>query len=485
PFHNLEICDSNDPPLGVYIESRFLVNSETVELLTFTPSVRDSPKGMLVIVYWLLIFAAKGTSPKILEVIVDEVCKWNDTTTSVIRPPLFESDGFVYWKNRFETYVKSKDLDLWHVIIYGDFPPTQNNPKTKKGKIVPFDRQSNDLKKRLAKNNEAKMGLPPDVYAIVNHHKVSKEIWEKFKLLMQGMKLSLQEREYLGLVVLVFTQGDDPIAYLNKEMAFMLAVAASRFPSTNNQLRTSFNSKNQATIQDDEEQLAFRADLGIPDGQATQTTIPNNANFQTKYLDTYDSDCDDVSNAKAILMSNLFNYGLDVISEAKANQEKNNESSTVELERIEAPSELPKEKIFFITALKNDLRKFKGKDIVDNVVQVSNATTITPGVYKLDPVTLTPTYKNNRETHIYYLKHTMKQAAILREIVKQAKSLNLLDSASYSACKYVKLIQDLLGYVRDTCTDIHKLSKKLVVVTPINKKKMDRFAEPVISSSTS
>ncbi|GJZ97812.1 retrovirus-related pol polyprotein from transposon TNT 1-94 [Tanacetum coccineum] len=61
--------------------------------------------------------------------------------------------------------------------------------------------------------------------------------------------------------------------------------------------------------------------------------------------------------------------------------------------------------------------------------------------------------------------------AILREIVEQAKSLNLLDSASYYACKYEKLIQVLLGYVRDTFPDIHKPSKKLVAVTPINKKK--------------
>ncbi|GJZ39209.1 hypothetical protein Tco_0585772 [Tanacetum coccineum] len=51
---------------------------------------------------------------------------------SMQRPPLFESDGFIYWKNRFETYVKSKDLDLWHVITYGDFLPIQNNPETKK-----------------------------------------------------------------------------------------------------------------------------------------------------------------------------------------------------------------------------------------------------------------------------------------------------------------------------------------------------------------
>ncbi|GJW57828.1 retrovirus-related pol polyprotein from transposon TNT 1-94 [Tanacetum coccineum] len=131
-----------------------------------------------------------------------------------------------------------------------------------------------------------------------------------------------------------------------------------------------------------------------------------------------------------------------------------------------------------------DQLKFKGKDIVDNAAQVSNATTVAPGMYKLDPVTLAPKDKNNRETHIYYLKHTMEQAAILREIVEQAKLLNPLDSASYSACKYVKLIQELLGYVRDTCPDIHKPSEKLVAVTPINKKKTVRFAKPVISSST-
>ncbi|GJY55967.1 hypothetical protein Tco_0455082 [Tanacetum coccineum] len=76
---------------------------------------------------------------------------------SMQRPPLFESDGFIYWKNRFETYVKSKDLDLWHIITYGDFPPIQNNPETKKDEIVPFDKQNDDLKKKLAKNNEAKM----------------------------------------------------------------------------------------------------------------------------------------------------------------------------------------------------------------------------------------------------------------------------------------------------------------------------------------
>ncbi|GJW98062.1 hypothetical protein Tco_0179870 [Tanacetum coccineum] len=98
------------------------------------------------------------------------------------RPPLFESDGFIYWKNRFETYVKSKDLDLWHVITYGDFSPIQNNLETKKDEIVPFDKQSDDLKKKLAKNNEVKMviysALPRKEYERIFMCKTAKEIWD-------------------------------------------------------------------------------------------------------------------------------------------------------------------------------------------------------------------------------------------------------------------------------------------------------------------
>nr|GEU33029.1 hypothetical protein [Tanacetum cinerariifolium] len=38
-------------------------------------------------------------------------------------------------------------------------------------------------------------GLPPEVYALVSTHKVSKELWERIQMLMQGTSLSKQERE--------------------------------------------------------------------------------------------------------------------------------------------------------------------------------------------------------------------------------------------------------------------------------------------------
>ncbi|GKC13440.1 putative reverse transcriptase domain-containing protein, partial [Tanacetum coccineum] len=67
-------------------------------------------------------------------------------------------------KNRFETYVKSKDLDLWHVITYGDFSPTENNPETKKDEIVPSDKQSEDLIRRIADEVERYIwGLPDNI----------------------------------------------------------------------------------------------------------------------------------------------------------------------------------------------------------------------------------------------------------------------------------------------------------------------------------
>ncbi|GJY72760.1 hypothetical protein Tco_0477191 [Tanacetum coccineum] len=52
-----------------------------------------------------------------------------------------------------------------------------------------------------------------------------------------------------NLAVPMFQQGEDSIECINKAMSF-LSVVASRFPPSNNQLRTSSNPRNHATIQD-------------------------------------------------------------------------------------------------------------------------------------------------------------------------------------------------------------------------------------------
>ncbi|GKB75630.1 hypothetical protein Tco_0942525 [Tanacetum coccineum] len=54
----------------------------------------------------------------------------------------------------------------------------------------------------------------------------------------------------LGLTILVFKQGDDPIDAINHMMSFLSAIVTYRYPTTNNQLRNSSNSRQQATIND-------------------------------------------------------------------------------------------------------------------------------------------------------------------------------------------------------------------------------------------
>ncbi|GKD11719.1 hypothetical protein Tco_1196126, partial [Tanacetum coccineum] len=56
-------------------------------------------------------------------------------------------------------------------------------------------------------------------------------------------------------------------------------------------------------------------DLGIEDAIVSQQTIPQNSTFQTKDLDAYDLDYDDLSSAKSVLIANLSSCDSDVLSE--------------------------------------------------------------------------------------------------------------------------------------------------------------------------
>ncbi|GKA31436.1 hypothetical protein Tco_0717741 [Tanacetum coccineum] len=172
-------------------------------------------------------------------------------------------------------------------------------------------------------------------------------------------------------------QGDDPIDVINKMMSFLSTVVTSRFPSSNNQLRNSSNPRQQATIHNgrvtvqplqgrpnsyaagymarqypkpkrrreatwfrdkvllveaqgngkvlNEEELEFMADLGIAKGPVSQSVITHNVGYQVDDFDAYDSDFDEISIAKAILMANLSSYGSDVLSGVPISDNTNND----------------------------------------------------------------------------------------------------------------------------------------------------------------
>ncbi|GJS04303.1 retrovirus-related pol polyprotein from transposon TNT 1-94 [Tanacetum coccineum] len=121
--------------------------------------------------------------------------------------------------------------------------------------------------------------------------------------------------------------------------------------------------------------------------------------------------------------------------------------------------------------------------MLDNAAIITNATTISPGMFKLDLDPLALRILKNRDAHIDYLKYTQEQADVLQGIVEQVKAIQPLDNALDFAYKHAKRIQELLVYFQDTCPNANKHSKKLVTITPMNKVKKVNFSKPHTSSS--
>nr|GEX69966.1 L10-interacting MYB domain-containing protein-like [Tanacetum cinerariifolium] len=235
--------------------------------------------------------------------------------------------------------------------------------------------------------------------------------------------------EHSSLTVPLFKKGDDPIDAINHMMSFLSPVITSCYLTTNNQLRNLSNPRQQATISDGRvtlqpvqgrqisfatEELAFLENPGIVEDQATQTVITYNAAYQADDLDAYDSDCDKL-NTKVALMKNLSHYGSDVFAEVHNPDNIDNNMINQSVQAMPSSEQSNVEKGLIIAALKDDLRKLKGKALVDNAVRTH---TIAPEVLNIDVELIAPRLLNNMRAHFDYLRLTQEQAAILREVVE-------------------------------------------------------------------
>nr|GEZ34457.1 hypothetical protein [Tanacetum cinerariifolium] len=368
-------------------------------------------------------------------------------------------------------------------------------------------------------------GVPADVYALVSHHCVAKDLWERIKLLMQGTSLTKQEREcnlYDVFDKFTYIKGETLSQYYHRFAQLINDMHIYQMRLQQFQVNTKFlnslppkwskfvndvkleqveailgnkgllfvtTTKGKATYPNSALNLRGNGmihDLGIQEGQATQTVITHNAAYQADDLDVYDSNCDELNIAKVALMANylimvqMLSLSSNVVnhSETEITSDSNiipyshvNDTLTAELERykeqvkvlkkrqiiensvnssdptpsnrhtkVEVPKELPKvsmEKDLVITALKNDLRKLKGKALVYDVV---TSHYIAPKMLKVDVEPLAPKLLNNMIAHSDYLRHTQEQAAILREVVEQGKSQNPFNNSLHHACMYTNKI---------------------------------------------
>nr|GEU51890.1 uncharacterized mitochondrial protein AtMg00810-like [Tanacetum cinerariifolium] len=140
------------------------------------------------------------------------------------RPPMLEKDMYDSWKSRMELYMMNRQHG--RIILES----VENDP------LIWHSIEENGVA-RLKKYLELSVMKA-----------IQADCDERIQLLIQGTSLTKQEREYSGLIVLVFQKGDDPIDAINYMILFLTAVVTSRYPPTNNQLRNSSNPRQQATI---------------------------------------------------------------------------------------------------------------------------------------------------------------------------------------------------------------------------------------------
>ncbi|GJX78182.1 hypothetical protein Tco_0324993 [Tanacetum coccineum] len=93
------------------------------------------------------------------------------------RPPMLDKDLYDSWKSRMELYMQNRE----HVRMI--LESVENGPL-----IWPTVEENGVTRTK-------KICLPDDIYSLMNHHRVVKDLWQRVQLLMQGTSLTKQERE--------------------------------------------------------------------------------------------------------------------------------------------------------------------------------------------------------------------------------------------------------------------------------------------------
>nr|GFB17863.1 hypothetical protein [Tanacetum cinerariifolium] len=150
-------------------------------------------------------------------------------------------------------------------------------------------------------------------------------------------------------------KGDDPIDAINHMMPFLTTVVTSRYPPTNNQLKNPSNPRQQATINNG--RATIQPIQGRQNSLAAGTSRPY----------TSGSSGNNSGKQRTVV---CYNYkGEGHINNSFSQQSVPNFDQLFEINELKAQSqEKDTEKVLVITALKDTLRKLKGKAVVDEAV---------------------------------------------------------------------------------------------------------------------
>ncbi|GJT81804.1 retrovirus-related pol polyprotein from transposon TNT 1-94 [Tanacetum coccineum] len=176
---------------------------------------------------------------------------------------------FASWKQRIRLYCRGEEngVNILKSIDEGPFwmgtfretlaEGTEGAPHLGPERPRVYFDLSPEYKERYNANIRATnillQGLPKDIYSLFNHYTDAKDIWDNVKMLLEGSELTKEDREsqlYDDFKHFRLSSTDNLIDNLTNTLALLTQSYKTYLPQTNNQLRTSSNTRNQATVQD-------------------------------------------------------------------------------------------------------------------------------------------------------------------------------------------------------------------------------------------
>ncbi|GKD13122.1 hypothetical protein Tco_1197529, partial [Tanacetum coccineum] len=177
------------------------------------------------------------------------------------RPHMLDKTQYSSWVSRMLLYIKGKEhgseisLHERESKLYDDFDTFISvSEETTHSYYLRFAQLINDMltigttMKPIQVNTKFINHLQPKWSKFMTDVKFAKDLYNtKFDHLYGYLR---QREAHTNEGCDTFLPSDDVIASLNKAMDFISTTFTSHYPPTNNQLRTSSNPRNQATIQD-------------------------------------------------------------------------------------------------------------------------------------------------------------------------------------------------------------------------------------------
>jgi len=116
---------------------------------------------------------------------------------SITRPPYFNGQHYVWWKNRMENYIQAEDYELWMLIKNGPLIPTKVTEDGTKVHQNPEEFNADDFKK-MEKNAKAKkllyFVLSLDEHTCISECESAKDIWDALQVAHEGTNQVKQSR---------------------------------------------------------------------------------------------------------------------------------------------------------------------------------------------------------------------------------------------------------------------------------------------------